>query len=118
MRRRRALPRPLILDVHQHPPLSPALEVAAYRVGAEAIANASRHAKGSRARLVVDATTTELVVSVVDHGPGRGDTPVGVGTLAMRERAEELGGTLAIEDTPGGGTTVVARFPLPSREAQ
>ena len=61
VRRRRALPRPLILDVHQHPPLSPALEVAAYRVGAEAIANASRHAKGSRARLVVDATTTELV---------------------------------------------------------
>ena len=104
---------PLVVDAEDLPPLTPALEVAAYRVAAEAITNVSRHARGCEARLDVRATRGELVLRVVDTGPGRGSSPSGVGTLAMRERAEELGGSLVIEETPGGGTTVEARFPLP-----
>jgi signal transduction histidine kinase len=37
-----------------------------------------------------------------------------VGLSSMRERAEELGGTLAIEPEPEGGTRVLARLPLPA----
>jgi two-component system NarL family sensor kinase len=37
---------------------------------------------------------------------------------SMRERAEELGGTLVVEQNPEGGTRVVARLPLPGEEEQ
>ena len=39
-----------------------------------------------------------------------------MGLLSMRERAEQVGGTLEIESAPGGGTTVCARVPLAGLE--
>jgi signal transduction histidine kinase len=55
----------------------------------------------------------ELVLRVHDSGagldPGR---TAGVGTVAMRERVDELGGSLLVESAPGSGTSVEARLPL------
>ena len=38
----------------------------------------------------------------------------GFGLTAMRERVEQLGGSLVVESTPGQGTTVVVKIPTPS----
>lgn len=93
--------------------LPAALEVAAYAIGSEGFANALRHSAASRVTLTAAVAGDELVVSVVDNGIGMPARPKpGVGTVSMRDRATEVGGTLELLTTPGGGTTVRARLPL------
>ena len=95
------------------PPLPAAVEVAALRIVLEAATNTVRHASATTcsARLAVDGG--ELSVLVDDDGTGLPAVPVpGVGLASMRERAEEVGGTLAVAARPGGGTRVSAVLPL------
>lgn len=90
--------------------LSPAVEVAAYRIAAEAVLNAHRHAQAHD----IDVTVrlgNGLELEILDHGTGMGDVPAGVGLRSMRERAAELGGTVEFRETPGGGVTVWAALP-------
>jgi signal transduction histidine kinase len=101
------------------PPLPAAVEVACYRIAQEAITNVSRHAKASRCwiSLVVDEAWDALVLEVADDGVGVPEgRRAGVGTNSMRERAEELSGTLTIEQIREGGTRVLARLPLPAKD--
>jgi signal transduction histidine kinase len=103
------------------PPLPAAAEVAAYRIAQEAITNVARHAhaKTCRVRLSVDRTDGVLELEVKDDGVGMPeDRQAGVGMSSMRERAEELGGTLVIEPGPDGGTCVSVRLPLPASEEE
>ena len=102
------------------PPLSAAVEVAAYRIAQEALTNVARHAGATRA--IVSIAPDEaggLRVEVRDDGAGMPDRQAdtaghaGVGLTSMRERATELGGTLAVDSLPEGGTRVLARLPLP-----
>ena len=93
------------------PALPPAVEVAAYRIGAEALLNVARHAGTGRARVDLDGSDGTLVLRVSDHGRGAAGAAAGVGTLAMRERAEEVGGTLHVR-SGGEGTVVEARLPI------
>jgi signal transduction histidine kinase len=105
----------------QLPPLSAAMEVACYRIAQEAITNVSRHAKASHCRvnLTVDESRGTLLLEVTDDGVGMPDDRLaGVGMTSMRERAEELGGTLTVERNPEGGTRVLADMPLPRMEEQ
>jgi signal transduction histidine kinase len=88
-----------------------AVEVAAYRIGAEALVNVARHAGVGTASLRVARDDAALRLEVADEGTGTAGAPAGVGMLAMRERAEELGGRLTIHDRRGGGTIVVAWLP-------
>ena len=97
------------------PPLSAAVEVAAYRIALEAATNVVRHAS-ARSCTVCFSVYSALQVEVTDDGIGLpGDMRPGVGLTSMRERAAELGGTCVIERAPTGGTRVAARLPL-SRE--
>ena len=96
------------------PDLPAAVEVAAYRIGAEALTNIARHAQTSRAELAVRVDGGQLSLTVTDDGVGWAGEGVGVGVVAMRERAEELGGELDIESVSGAGTAVRVRLPLPS----
>ena len=84
--------------------------MAAYRIAVEAALNVVRHTGLRRAELSVDADDGTLRLRVRDGGPGIGDAPAGVGILAMRERAEELGGTLVVRGERG--TVVEATLPL------
>ncbi len=93
------------------PELSAAAQVAAYRIATEAVLNAQRHARADVVDLGLHLDGDTLLVEVVDHGPGLADAPTGVGLESMRNRAAELGGTLELEETPGGGLTVRARIP-------
>ena len=101
------------------PPLPAAVEVAAYRIVQEAVANSLRHARATECaiRLSLD---DGLILVIRDNGRGLPPAVVGeqksasgVGLVSMRERAAELGGECRIELAPGGGTRVVAHFPLP-----
>ncbi len=95
------------------PPLPAAVEVAAYRIGAEALTNVARHANATEAKLSVDVRPGVMLLKVCDNGGGlNGRGSAGVGMLAMRERAEELGGFLLVDSAPGQGVTVTATLPL------
>jgi signal transduction histidine kinase len=103
------------------PSLPAAVEVAAYRIAQEAMTNVARHAhaKSCRARLSVDRGRGVLELEVTDDGMGMPeDRQAGVGMSSMRERAEELGGTLVVEPGLEGGTRVLARLPLPASEQE
>ena len=109
------------LEVRMTDTLAPAVEVAAYRIGREALVNVARHAGTAAATVILERVDDSLVLRVLDSGRGSEDAPAGVGTLAMRERAEELGGTLTVSRArPDGGTVVEARFPAfrPERTPQ
>jgi signal transduction histidine kinase len=95
------------------PTLPAAVEVAALRIALEALTNAARHSHASCARVAVALDGDAIVVSVTDDGIGLAlDAKPGVGLASMRERADELGGSLSLEAPDGGGTTVLARLPL------
>ena len=105
------------------PPLSAAVEVAAYRIAQEALNNVARHAGADycTVSLAIDESSV-LCVVVRDNGRGIPDLQVhlpvrvGVGLTSMRERATELGGSFVVEPHPEGGTLVRARLPLPKEE--
>jgi signal transduction histidine kinase len=94
------------------PSLPAAVEVAAYRIGTEAMTNAVRHAGAATCSLRL-VGGSDLTVVVEDDGRGLPAEPRnGVGLVSMHERAAELGGECRVEARPGGGTRVVARLPV------
>lgn len=110
---------PVRAEVADVPGLSAALDVAAYRIVAEAVTNAVRHARASHVDVSLTAAGSSLVIEVTDDGCGVPAEPVrGLGLTSMRLRAEELGGELRISTTEAG-TSVLARIPMvqPSRTA-
>ncbi|NRQ33365.1 sensor histidine kinase [Nonomuraea sp. NN258] len=93
--------------------LPAAVEVAAYRIVSEALANVVRHAGASRCDIRLGVRDGRLEVAVRDDGAGIGpDVAAGVGMLSLRERAAELGGDCRVSCPPEGGTVVTARLPL------
>ena len=96
------------------PPLPAAVEVAGLRIALEGLLNAARHSGGSHARIGLAIDDDALVVTVRDDGTGMSaNASPGVGLTSMRERADELGGSLVIESDRPTGTTIVARLPIP-----
>lgn len=97
------------------PPVSAAVEAAAYYIVAEALNNAARHARARRCTVRVRADR-QLWVEVSDDGVGLpAQAPAGVGLRSMRERALEVGGTWQVASAAGGGATVRAGLPLAAR---
>jgi signal transduction histidine kinase len=98
------------------PPLSAAVEVAAYRIALEAMTNAARHAGAHSCAVHLQAEDSRLTLTVADDGRGLAlNGRTGVGFHSMRERAEELGGRLRIESGEKRGTRVTAVLPLSSQ---
>ena len=92
-------------------PLPAAVEVAAYRIAVEAVLNAVRHARPTRCAVALVGRDGGLALEVADDGVGLPAGAVGhVGLRSMRERAEELGGTIAFE--VDAGTAVRAFLPF------
>ncbi|MGO4755849.1 sensor histidine kinase, partial [Streptomyces sp. 2MCAF27] len=94
------------------PPLSPGVETAAYRISAESLTNAVRHARARQVRIELTAGPDTLEVKVIDDGSGlrRGAVP-GVGLASVAERAEEIGGSCSVTGS-ATGTVVHAILPL------
>lgn len=104
------------LTVEVHAPmhlhgLAPGVEIAAYRIVCEALANVARHAGATRCRVTMTAGD-DLRLRVDDDGVGIGaNARVGLGTISMEERSAELGGTCCIGASPLGGTQVAVSIP-------
>lgn len=98
--------------------LSGELELVVYRVAQEALANAARHARATRAWLTVAERDGVLVLEVGDDGHGiRAGFEPGVGIRGMRERARLAGAALEIGPGPGGrGTRVRLELPVAGGE--
>ncbi|MDE3229117.1 MAG: hypothetical protein KGO05_04485 [Chloroflexota bacterium] len=94
------------------PPLAAAVEVAAYRIALEALANVTKHARATQCVIRIALSPEALTLEISDDGVGRGAAPAGVGLVAMRERAAELGGSCVVEDVAPHGTRVRARLLL------
>jgi signal transduction histidine kinase len=99
------------------PPLSAAVEVAAYRIVLEALTNVIRHAQATRCAIRFsvshNGSSDVLGIEIQDDGKGMPEAHrAGVGLRSMRERAEEIGGTCEIEPNGRQGTCVSVRVPL------
>jgi len=84
-----------------------------YRVLQEALNNVSRHSGAKEAWVRLKFSSEALELEVEDRGKGitAGKSGRGIGLVAMRERAELIGGTLELLRPPNGGTTVSLRIP-------
>jgi signal transduction histidine kinase len=93
--------------------LVPELEGAIYRLAQEALTNVIKHAGAEevRVRLTEDAGIVRMTVADNGSGFDADGEHHGFGLVGMRERAELVGGRLAIESEPGDGTTVRAELP-------
>jgi PAS domain S-box-containing protein len=93
--------------------LAPPVEEALYRIAQEALNNALKHAQATSVTVRMHTEGERVELEIADNGQGFdpnaiGDTG-GLGLITMRERAEQLGGTLRILSAPGEGTKVRAR---------
>ena len=94
------------------PALPAATEVAAYRIVVEAVTNTARHARARRCDVSLVLAPAGLAVTITDDGTGlRTIGDHGNGLAIMRERAEELGGTVTVSNA-APGVMVTARLPV------
>jgi signal transduction histidine kinase len=94
--------------------LPPDAKLVLYRVTQEALSNIIKHAHATAATVDVVAGDGVVSLCVQDNGKGfdgDGVSPSGMGIRMMRERLEKAGGSLAIQSTPGRGTTITAVLP-------
>jgi signal transduction histidine kinase len=95
-----------------------AIENEVMRIAQEAVANAVRHSGASRVWLDLRYHPNELALRVCDNGSGFQATDPTLpakghfGLQGMRERADQIGGTLNVESSPENGTTVALKVPL------
>jgi signal transduction histidine kinase len=93
-------------------PLPTSIDLSAFRIVQEALTNTLRHAGGAATQIVLRYRPDEFAVEVLDHGGTGQANGAGNGLAGMRERVALVGGTLVVEDVPGGGFRVAARMPL------
>jgi signal transduction histidine kinase len=104
-------PVPVALRVDLDGRLPEAVEVAAYYVVTESLANMAKHAQASAADVDVRRFGDVAVVEVVDDGIGGADSERGSGIRGLADRVEALGGNLRVWTPRGGGTRVRAEIP-------
>jgi PAS domain S-box-containing protein len=95
--------------------VAPEIEATLYRIAQEALNNVARHARAQSVGVVLERRGRTLSLVIEDDGVGFDASTISntmIGLVGMRERAAVVGGSLDIEPTPGGGTTVLARVPL------
>jgi signal transduction histidine kinase len=100
----------VVVSVHVAPRPAPAVESAAYFVAAEALANATKHARARQVEIRIARVADLLELEVRDNGRGGAD-PNGAGLQGLRRRVEALDGTLSVISPRGGPTTIRAQLP-------
>jgi two-component system NarL family sensor kinase len=102
------------VDAEPLPVLPSPVEVAAYRIALEAVANTSRHSGATACRISLRVAGDTLTVSVSDNGVGLPPVrqSLGLGLSSMAERAAALGGRCVVGAAAPRGTLVEATLPL------
>jgi signal transduction histidine kinase len=98
------------LDLAVEHPMPREVTVAVYRSVAEGITNALRHGGASRVAVRVATSAGQVAVDVRDDGVG-GPIAPGVGLTSLRQRAEQLGGSLDVGPHAMGGTLLRVELP-------
>ncbi|WP_046732071.1 sensor histidine kinase [Streptomyces humi] len=98
-------------------PLTPVLDLTAYRILQEALTNVTKHGTGRTTEVRLTFTSRRLTLTVAnDTAPGRTPVPPGsgggFGLISMRERATSVGGTLHAGHRAEGGFELVCTLPL------
>ena len=99
------------LRIHLQGRLHERIEVAAYYVVSESLANVAKHAQATTAKVDVVQSNGHLLVEIVDDGVGGADTERGSGLRGLADRVEALDGRLRVWTPVGGGTRVQAEIP-------
>ena len=110
----RPAPVPVALRVDLDGRLPEAVEVAAYYVVTESLANMAKHASASHATVRVARQNGIALVEVHDDGCGGASFDAGSGLKGLADRLAGLDGRLEVVSPPGEGTTVRARIPCES----
>jgi signal transduction histidine kinase len=108
--RRSALP--VAAELSADAEIPQAIEVAAYFVASEAMANATKHAQATQIQISLTQADGHLLLGVRDDGIGGADPSRGSGLVGLTDRVEALGGSLGIESRPGEGTQITVSLPL------
>jgi signal transduction histidine kinase len=103
---------PVELDVDVQARLPEPVEVAAYYVVSEALANTAKHAQASVAHVDVRADDGSLHLSVRDDGVGGATPGRGSGLIGLTDRVEALGGTITLHSPVGQGTSLQVDLPI------
>jgi len=101
----------LVVDPAAHE-LAARLQSAAFRIVQESLSNAAKHARPARADVRITHAGGMLCVEVTDDSANAAPAGEGSGLRGMRERAEQLGGSLEAGPAPDRGWRVRARFPV------
>ncbi|AIY00059.1 histidine kinase [Arthrobacter sp. PAMC 25486] len=88
-----------------------ATEACAYFTVSEALTNAVKYALASEVKVTALDSAGRLQLTITDNGRGGADPTRGTGLNGLMERAETLGGTLAVDSPPGGPTTLSLILP-------
>jgi len=93
------------------------VEYALYRIAQETLNNVLRHARATAVTVRLEVADREVELAVIDNGVGF-DPQIaagggGMGLINIRQRAEQVGGSLVLNSTPGAGTQVIVRIPTP-----
>jgi signal transduction histidine kinase len=108
--RRSTVPVTLSLDVPER--LPDAVEIAAYYVVSEALANVAKHARATHADVSVTVDAGRLRLSVTDDGVGGAAPGPGSGIAGLADRVQALGGTLTLSGPTGQGTRLAVDLPV------
>jgi len=98
-------------------------EVSIYRIILEALNNVRKHAQASKVDVILKFDLEYAIIEVVDNGEGfdldktMSDKAArsSIGLITMKERAEMLGGNLAIDTAHGKGTRIFVKIPISQR---
>ena len=94
------------------------IEIAAYYVASEALANAMKHARASRVEMSLTTRDGSLLLSIRDDGAGGANPARGSGLTGLADRVEALGGSIRIHSPAGAGTRITVNLPREYESAQ
>jgi signal transduction histidine kinase len=90
------------------------VELAAFFVASEALANVAKYSQAGKATVRLWRTGSVATIEVADDGVGGADKTLGSGLRGLTDRVEALDGRLLVASPPGVGTTVTAELPCGS----
>jgi signal transduction histidine kinase len=108
--RRTLLPVELSIELPERLPA--AIEAVLYYLVSEAVTNATKHADAHSMLVKLGVAHGVVEAAIADDGVGGADPDRGSGLVGLRDRVESVGGTLAVESSPGRGTRLIASIPL------
>ena len=111
-------PIPVNLELKADARLPEPIEVAAYYVASEALANVAKHAHASQIEVSLASRNGSLVLSIRDDGVGGASRGRGSGLVGLQDRVEALGGTIKIDSAEGCGTCVTVTLPIATKPDQ